>query len=99
MAGKRILIAGGSGLVGSKAALHFGALEDCEVVVASRRAPLVAGVRHLPLDLTDRRACAEALARLSDVTHIVYAAVYEQAGLIAGWSDAEQIDVNDAMFR
>lgn len=99
MAWKKILIAGGSGLVGSKAALHFGAQDGCDVLVASRRPPPVAGVRHLRLDLTDRVACAKALTGHGDITHIVYAAVYEQAGLVAGWSDAKQIDVNDAMFR
>ncbi len=33
------------------------------------------------------------------MTHVVYAALYERPGLIAGWRDAEQIAVNDRMLR
>jgi hypothetical protein len=42
-----------------------------------------------------RAACRE-LARL---THLVYAALYERPGLIAGWREQEQIETNDLMFR
>ena len=36
---------------------------------------------------------------MPDVTHLVYAALYESASLVSGWSDDEQIGVNDRMFR
>ena len=33
------------------------------------------------------------------MTHVVYAALYERPGLIAGWRESEQITVNDRMLR
>jgi len=96
-----VLIAGASGLVGSAAAIAF--LDaGWEVIAASRRRPeLLEGrrYRHLPLDLQDRDACRVAAATLADVTHVVYTAVYELPGLIAGWSDPAQIETNGRMLR
>ena len=44
---------------------------------------------HIPLDLQDRGACEEALSPLTDVTHIVYSALYEtptsEGGILGGW--------------
>jgi nucleoside-diphosphate-sugar epimerase len=56
-------------------------------------------LRHLPVDLRDRVACAAAVAGLPAVTHLVYAASYEKPGLIAGWADREQMQVNRAMLE
>ena len=39
------------------------------------------------------------MSTLGRVTHVVYAAVYEKPGLIAGWRDQEQMDTNLAMLR
>jgi nucleoside-diphosphate-sugar epimerase len=72
------------------------------VVALSRRTPPSADgrrVRHLPLDLTDEAACRGALTQLADVTHLVFAAVAEQPGLVAGWRDAAQMQLNLAMLR
>jgi nucleoside-diphosphate-sugar epimerase len=97
---KTVLIAGASGLVGYAAMRHFGADPDCDVIALSRRAPDHAhGARFIPLDLTDAAACEQLAASLPDVTHLVYAALYEQPGLVAGWREQEQIDTNDRMFR
>jgi nucleoside-diphosphate-sugar epimerase len=69
-----------------------------EVVGVSRRPPRDAGGRHLPLDLTDADACRAAVAGLGAVTHLVYAALYEMPGLVAGWRDDRHREVNLAMF-
>jgi nucleoside-diphosphate-sugar epimerase len=97
---KQVLIAGASGLVGYAAMRHFGADPDCDVIALSRRPPdNTHGARFLPLDLTDAAACERLAASLPDVTHLVYAALYERPGLVAGWREREQIETNDRMFR
>ena len=97
---KQILIAGASGLVGYAAIRHFGADPDCDVIALSRRAPdHMHGARFLTLDLTDAAACEQLVADLPGVTHLVYAALYERPGLVAGWREREQIETNDRMFR
>src|SRR5258708_34618719 len=57
------------------------------------------GARFLPLDLTDAAACEQLATNLTGVTHLVYAALYERPGLVAGWREREQIETNDRMFR
>jgi nucleoside-diphosphate-sugar epimerase len=98
---KTVLIVGASGLVGTAAALEF-ADAGWTVITASRRDPeLLArgGFRHVSLDLMDPGACETAAQSLSDVTHVVYTAVFELPGLIAGWSDPMQIETNGRMLR
>lgn len=96
-----VLIAGASGLVGTAAARAF--LDaGWEVIAVSRRRPELLEYRdyaHLPLDLRDSAACRAAAADLGRVTHVVYAAVYELPGLIAGWTDPHQIETNGAMLQ
>src|SRR5215207_2908929 len=96
-----VLIAGASGLVGAAAVEKF--LSDgWDVVAVSRRWPEVDSARdfrHVPIDLRDADATADAVAGLGDVTHVVYTAVYELPGLIAGWSERDQMDTNLAMLR
>ncbi|HKH02497.1 MAG TPA: SDR family oxidoreductase [Bradyrhizobium sp.] len=100
MARKQVLIAGASGLVGYAAMRYFGDDPNCDVIALSRRAPDVThGARFLPLDLTDANACEQLAASLPGVTHLVYAALYERPGLVAGWREREQIETNERMFR
>jgi len=100
MARKQVLIAGGSGLVGYAAIRSFGADPDCDVIALSRRPPDVThGARFRPLDLTDAAASEQLAASLPDVTHLVYAALHERPGLVAGWREREQIETNERMFR
>jgi nucleoside-diphosphate-sugar epimerase len=54
---------------------------------------------HLSVDLQDATLCQQAFRALPQVTHLVYAAVYEKPGLIAGWQDPEQMSTNLAMIR
>ncbi|MEM8768415.1 MAG: NAD-dependent epimerase/dehydratase family protein [Pseudomonadota bacterium] len=96
-----VLVVGASGLVGTAAA-HAFLDAGWSVVAASRREPtLLAGrdYEHLALDLQDADACQQATASLKAVTHVVYTAVYELPGLLAGWRDPEQISTNGRMLE
>lgn len=96
-----VLIVGASGLVGT-AAIDAFLEEGWDVLSTSRRRPEVLSEQeftHFPLDLTDEQACRSAIAQQPPITHIVYAAVFEMPGLIAGWKSREQMGVNLAMLR
>lgn len=96
-----VLIAGASGLVGAAAVDKF--LDDSwDVIAVSRRRPEVFSdkpFQHLSANLQDGAVCRDAVSGLSQVTHVVYAAVYEKPGLIAGWTEQDQMDTNLAMLR
>jgi len=97
----KVLIAGSSGVVGQAAVKTFVAA-GWDVIALSRRAPDLAPSarwRHLALDLLDVDACNSAAQAMSGVTHVVYAALYEKPGLVAGWRDDEQMATNLAMLR
>lgn len=104
MSEKCVLIVGASGLVGTAAANSFLAA-GWRVIAASRRFPDLIDVapghafEHIRLDLQDANACRQACAKLGDVTHLVYTAVYELPGLVQGWSDPHQIATNGAMLE
>jgi len=96
-----VLIAGASGLVGTAAMESFAA-DGYDVIALSRRRPELAtpvAFRQLALDLRDERACRHAIAEAGEVTHVVYAAVHETPGLVAGWRDPSQMETNLAMLR
>jgi nucleoside-diphosphate-sugar epimerase len=89
MAEKIVLVAGASGLVGSAAIERFAAA-GWKVIGVSRRAPVkvVPRVEYRCVDLLDREVCRGALADLTEVTHLVCAAVNETPGdLVASWTD------------
>ena len=98
---KTVLVAGASGLVGTAAVDAF--LDaGWEVIALSRRKPEVFSERpftHMAADLRDREACQAAFSKLAGVTHVVYTAVYEMPGLVAGWQDPQQMETNLAMLR
>ena len=97
---RKILIAGATGLVGYATMKHFASEKGCEVIAVSRRRPdETFGARWLPLDLTDTDACVQAAPAFEGVTHLVYAALYERPGLVAGWQEDEQIGTNDLMLK
>jgi nucleoside-diphosphate-sugar epimerase len=96
-----VLVAGASGLVGTAAVERF-ARAGYEVIAVSRRVPETehpVDFRHLALDLHDASACATAARDVADVTHVVYAAVYEKPGLVQGWFERDQMETNLAMLR
>ncbi len=95
-----VLIAGASGLVGTAAVERF-LTDGWDVIAVSRRAPEVDSrqpYRHLPVDLRDAEATGAAVAGLREVTHVVYAAVFEKPGLVAGWSEHDQMETNARML-
>jgi nucleoside-diphosphate-sugar epimerase len=100
MSPRKILVAGATGLVGHACMKHFASHNDCEVIALSRRRPdETFGARWLPLDLADSAACARLAPEFAGVTHLVYAALYERPGLVAGWQEEEQIRTNDLMLK
>ena len=98
---KRVLIAGASGLVGYAAVRHFATLPGWEAVGVSRRVPagLPAEAELLSVDLLDAEACERVFGAMSDVTHLVYAALQEVPGLMPGWVDPGVIERNAGMLR
>ncbi|HLY88165.1 MAG TPA: SDR family oxidoreductase [Acetobacteraceae bacterium] len=98
----KVLVAGASGLIGA-AAIEAFLDAGWNVVGVSRRKPeLLSGRKFdfVSVDLRDEKASREALSPLADVTHVAYTAIYENAdNLVGGWSDADQIEANNAMLR
>lgn len=91
---------GASGVIGHAAVKHFAALPDWEVVGVSRRLPIdLGGATLVSLDLLDGEACRAFVGRHPDTTHLVYAALFEKPGLVAGWRERDQMETNLAMFR
>jgi nucleoside-diphosphate-sugar epimerase len=97
-----VLVVGASGLIGNAVVDQFLA-EGRQVVAMSRRPPetsIPGDLTHLAVDLFDAGAVRDAVATsLGSITHVVYTAVYEKPGLVAGWSDPEQMATNLAMIR
>jgi nucleoside-diphosphate-sugar epimerase len=98
-----VVIAGASGLVGTATLENVLSRQGwTDVIALSRRVPEVdtsQAFRHLSVDLRDAEAARTALKDLRGVTHLVYTALYEQPGLIEGWSDPEQMQTNLTMLR
>ena len=99
---KNILIVGASGLVGTASALEF-CSAGYNVLAVSRRTPELLskdGITHVAVDLQDSSACEEFVKiNCGDISHLVYTAVYEMPGLIDGWTDKKQIEVNGLMLK
>ena len=99
-----VLIAGASGVIGAAAVEHFGQMPGWKVIgVSRRRADVPDGLNyeHVTLDLQDAEACRAAASRFTDVTHVVYAALFEKpgAGIFAGWREQDQMQTNLAMME
>lgn len=96
---KHVLIAGATGVIGSAAARRF-VDAGWQVTALSRRDPnLGPAVRHAAVDLTDAQSCRQLVASLPPVSHLVYAAVFEEDDLVSGWRSPQQMDTNLAMLR
>jgi nucleoside-diphosphate-sugar epimerase len=98
----KVLVAGASGLIGVAAVEAF-LSADWHVVGVSRRKPDLPSGRKfdfIAVDLRAEKAAREALSSLTNVTHVAYTAIYENAdNLVGGWSNADQIETNNAMLR
>lgn len=99
MNNRRILIVGATGLVGAAATRHFRDLSGWEVTALSRRPPEVEGVHHLAVDLQDAAACQQAFKTVAAFTHVLYAALHEEADLQASWRSRDQQDTNLLMLK
>lgn len=98
-AGGTVLIAGALGVVG-RAALDV-YLEDpaWRVIGLSRRQPdQTSRAEWISVDLLDAAATKAAMAEVGEVTHVVFAALQEEASLVAGWTSESQIDRNLRML-
>ena len=97
--GQHVLVAGATGLVGRAAMEHF-ARQGVKTTAVSRRRPWDAyGAQWVSADLADEAATAEALAGLTDVTQVVFAALHEEPELVAGWLEARHVRRNGEMLR
>jgi len=98
----KVLVAGASGLIGVAAIESFLSADWDVVGVSRRKLDLPSGreFRFISMDLRDEKAAAHALSPLAHVTHVAYAAIYENADdLVSGWSNGAQIEANDAMLH
>ena len=96
----KVVVAGASGLVGHAAIQQFASMSGWDVIGVSRRVPHdLPGATVLSVDLLDPAACEQAFGGLGDVTHLVYAALQEDPGLIPGWTDPAVMERNDRMLR
>jgi nucleoside-diphosphate-sugar epimerase len=100
VAERTVLVAGASGLVGYAAARHFATLPGWRVIAVSRRLPEgLDGVELISTDLLDRARCGEVFGGMREVTHVVYAALFEKPGLFRGWREPDQMATNQAMLE
>ena len=91
---KKALIAGATGVVGRNLLRHLIAIGGWDIVAVSRRRPDVEGAyEHVGLDLMDAASCNAQLRRLTDVTHIFFAACLAKPDL------AEMAIANMALLR
>jgi nucleoside-diphosphate-sugar epimerase len=96
----KVLVAGVSGVVGYAAAKAFAEDPSWTVVGLSRRRPLgLEDIEHVSVDLSDGPSVEQVVRAHPDITHVVYAALFEKPGLIPGWYEADQMETNLAMFR
>jgi hypothetical protein len=52
----------------------------------------------IAVDLTDPARCADVFGHMPEVTHVIYAALYEKPGLVQGWFEQDQMQTNLAML-
>lgn len=95
----KLLVIGALGVVGRAVMERFAGRPGLEVVGLARRTPDFAReATWISADLRDPQATREALASHSDATHVVYAALNEQADLVRGWRDPENVALNNRML-
>lgn len=92
-AGKTALVVGANGVIGGNLIDHLLTLDDWDIIGLSRRGGVSsARVRYIAVDLLERDATHQALAELSEVTHVFYAAFQDRPS----W--AELVPPNLAML-
>ncbi|MFT5011646.1 MAG: nucleoside-diphosphate-sugar epimerase [Patiriisocius sp.] len=94
----RVVVVGASGIVGRSAMAQL-QMAGIDALAISRRPPDLAHTEFLSLDLMDLEACRGASSALADTTHVIFAALYEKPGLIAGWREKDQMQTNLLMLE
>lgn len=98
--GGSVLIIGALGVVGRAALAEYEADDRWDVTALSRRAPdFATRGGWISADLLDRSALEASLAGAGPFTHVVYAALQEEASLVSGWTSGDQISRNTLMLR
>ncbi len=95
----KLLVIGALGVVGRAVMERFAGRPGMRAVGLARRTPDFAPeATWVSADLRDAQATREALAAHGDATHVVYAALNEQADLVRGWRDPENVALNNRML-
>lgn len=94
----KLAVMGASGIVG-RALVTQAQRQGIDVLALSRNPPDIAHCDFVSVDLNDAAACASLSSSLNDVTHLVYTALYEKPGLLAGWREADQMQTNLTMLQ
>src|SRR5436190_23920840 len=94
MTKRKALIAGATGVVGRNLLRHLLRTGEWEIVALSRRTPDIKGAyTHIGVDLMNAAECKAKLGHLSDITHILFAA-------LAANRDIAQADIDNlALLR
>jgi len=99
-AGGTVLIAGALGVVGRAALEVYLKDADWRVIGLSRRRPEQASRGEwISADLLDAEATASTIAGSGSITHVVFAALQEEASLVSGWTSESQIGRNTLMLK
>ncbi len=96
---RKVLVVGATGVVGLAAMRCFGQQGIPTVALSRRGVRERYGAEHVSVDLMDAEATRAVIAQHPDITHVVYAALFEKPGLIEGWLQADQIAQNDRMLQ
>lgn len=94
-----VLVTGATGLVGRSCMQHFSQSGHKTTAISRRRPFATYGATFLSVDLSSSSACQSAFASITDITQIVFAALYEEPDLVSGWTSQSHIDRNELMLR
>ena len=98
MAQKVAIVAGASGVVGTRLSQELARSGEWRVIGCGRRLPAaefrIAGVDYVAIDLADSAMCRKLASSVEGVTHLFYAA---RADFVTGQHEAA--DTNTVMFR
>lgn len=96
----KVLVVGAHGVVGRAAIDYLSTLRDTSVLGLARRKPdFETTAAFISVDLRDAASCKAAIAAHPDITNVVYAALHEQASVVAGWTERDHIRVNLEMLE
>jgi len=95
----KLLVIGALGVVGRAVMERFAGRPGLDAIGLARRTPDFAReATWVSADLRDAQATRAALTAHGDATHVVYAALNEQADLVRGWRDQENVALNNRML-